>query len=171
MTTSHNFSINDWLVHASFGIGQIKAIEEKDISGKNADYYRIQTRDSTFWIPVDRMDSQQMRPISDPLEIEMVIEILLRPPRPLASDRNARNNEIRRVQLENSLQDVARLVRDLRGRFRRRGEWSLEERNAMRALREKLVEEWAFITGEAADSVGLRLDDLLDNGQAPATNI
>lgn len=62
MNASHIYAVADWFEHTYYGIGQIKGIEAKDISGASVDYFWIQTTDSTFWVPVDRMDSEKNRP-------------------------------------------------------------------------------------------------------------
>ena len=168
MDSSHAYSIEDWLVHTSFGIGQIKGIEEKSISGANVQYFKIQATESTFWIPVDRVNSEELRPLSTPLELQLAIAILLRAPKEMASDHKMRKSDIRRIQLLNTPEDMARLIRDLRARKRDRGELNLEELNAMRALKQRLVEEWSVITGEKKDQVALRIDELLDNQRLSA---
>ena len=170
MEPSHEYSVEDWLVHAVFGIGQITAVEEKGISGANVAYFRIQTADSTFWIPVDRMENQDLRPLFSKAEIQIVIAILLTPPEAMSSNHQMRKNDIHRVLLLNAPADSARLIRDLRARQRERGELNLEEHNALRALKQRLVDEWAMVTGEQADQVTSRIDDLLNTPHEPGQN-
>ena len=134
MKSSHAYSEQDWLVHTHYGIGQIKGIEVKGISGTQVSYFRIETADSTFWVPVDQMDSEKMRPLSTPEEIQLAIAVLQRPPQEMSSDHNARKNRIRAVNLQNSPEDIARLIRDLRGRQIIRGELNLEESSAIRQV-------------------------------------
>jgi len=86
----------------------------------------------------------------------------------MASDHKMRKSDIRRIQLLNTPEDMARLIRDLRARQRERGELGQEELNAMRALKQRLVEEWSVITGEKKDQVALRIDELLDNQRLSA---
>jgi RNA polymerase-interacting CarD/CdnL/TRCF family regulator len=170
MKPSHEYSVEDWLVHAAFGMGQITGIEEKGISGENVQYFRIQTADSTYWIPVDRMDNQDLRPVSSTAEIQVIIAILLGPPQAMATKHQIRKNDIQRVLLLNSPADSARLIRDLRARQRERGELNMDELNAMRALKQRLVEEWVFVTGEHAEQVDAKIDDLLNAYHPPAEN-
>lgn len=168
MASSHEYSVKDWLVHSAFGIGQIIGVEEKSISGTNVRYFRVRATNSTFWIPIDRMDGQELRPLSNAAEIEKVIAILLRPPKAMSPNHQLRRNEIQRVLLLRSPIDSARLIRDLRARQRERGGLNLEELNAMRSLKERLVEEWVLVTGEQAEAVASEIDDLLDSPQSPA---
>jgi CarD family transcriptional regulator, regulator of rRNA transcription len=163
MSGTKLYDVGDWLVHTSYGIGQIKAVEVKDISGEKVSYFRIETVDSTFWVPVNRTDGDELRPLSSPEEVSEAAAILLRPPRTMSSDHKVRNNNIRSVTAENNFDDIARMVRDLQGRQRNRGESNYQERNAMRALKQQLVEEWALVTGEDEDTVARRIDALLND--------
>lgn len=165
MKTSHIYLEEDWLVHSQYGIGQIKGIEVKSISGRDVNYFRIQTTDSTFWVPVDQMDSEKMRPVSTLEEIQLVIAILQRPPMEMSPDYKDRNSRIQRVQLQNSLEDIARLIRDLRARRRDKGQYNLEENNVVRTLKQRLVDEWSVVTGQNAEIVTSSLDALLNHQQ------
>lgn len=162
------YTKKDWLVHTHYGIGQIKAIEEKGISGANVRYFRIETTDSTYWMPIDQMDSEKIRPLSSPEEIQLVIAVLSRPPQEMSADHNARKNRIRSVNLQNTPEGTARLIRDLRARQQKRGELSMEETSAIRSLKQKLVEEWSLVTGKNAEKIASKLDDLLNNHHLPA---
>ena len=170
MEPAHEYSIEDWLVHSTFGIGQIVGVEEKDISGARVQYFRIQTADSTYWIPVNRMDNQDLRPVSSTAEIQMVIAILLRPPEAMSTNHLLRKNDIQRVLLLNTLTDSARLMRDLRARQQERGTLNLEELYAFRALKQRLIDEWVVVTGEKAKQVDAKIDDLLNTYHASAEN-
>lgn len=163
MDSSHVYSVEEWLVHSVFGVGQIVGVEEKGISGEGVQYFRIQTADSTFWIPVDRMDGQELRPLSSAEEIEVVIDILQRPPKAMRSKHQMRRDDIRRVLLLNKPDDTARLLRDLRARQRERGELNMEELNSLRSLKQRLVDEWVAVTGESADTIAETIDELLNS--------
>jgi RNA polymerase-interacting CarD/CdnL/TRCF family regulator len=167
MEPAHQYSVEDWLVHSAFGIGQIIGVEEKSISGAKVQYFKIKTADSTYWMPVDRMDSEDLRPVSGTADIEGVIAILLGPPEAMAQKHLVRKNDIQRLTLLNTPADTARLIRDLRAHQRARGTLNLEELYAFRALKQRLVEEWVVVTGEQAEQVDARIDDLL-NGDHPS---
>ena len=167
MEPSHAYSKEDWLVHTHYGIGQIVGIEVKAISGAKVNYFRIQTSDSTYWIPVDQMDSETMRPVATPEDLQLAIAILQRPPIEMSSDHNVRKNLIRRVQLQNTLEDNARLIRDMRARQRDKGKYNLDENNIIRTLKQRLVDEWSIVTGKQKEKVASTLDELLDHEQLP----
>ena len=165
MNASHIYAEEDWLAHSYYGIGQIKGIEVKNISGASVDYFRIQTTGSTFWVPVDRMDSEKMRPVSTLEEFRLAIAILQRPPKEMSPDHQVRKTRIQRVQLQNMPQDIARLIRDLRARQRDKGKYSLNENDAVRTLRQRLADEWSVITGRNVENVTSIFDSLLDHQQ------
>ena len=165
MKAVHVYSKGDWLVHSVFGIGQIQGIEVKNISGANSDYFRIQTFNSTYWVPVDRVDSEKMRPVATLEEFGLAIAILERPPRAMSADHKVRKTHMERVQEQNMPQEMARLIRDLRARQRDKGVFHLDENNAIRTLKQRLAYEWSVITGETVENATSNLDSLLDHQQ------
>ena len=162
MVTSEAYSVKDWIVYTGLGVGQITGVEVKTISGVKSKYYKIKTTKCTVWIPIDQINNEKLRPLSTPEELQLVIAVLRRSPIEMSSDPLIRRQNIRRVQIENTLEDMARLLRDLQARKTIRGNLSLKESNAMRTLKERLVEEWSVVSGEDADRVASRLNELLN---------
>jgi RNA polymerase-interacting CarD/CdnL/TRCF family regulator len=165
MNASHSYAVEDWLAHTCYGIGQVKGIEAKEISGARVDYFRIQTSDSTFWVPVDRMDSEEIRPVSTLEEFDLAIAILQRPPKEMSPDHQARKARIARVQHQNMPEEMARLIRDLRARQRDKGNFSLDENKAVRTLKQRLADEWSVITGKNEEDISSSLDALINQQQ------
>lgn len=162
MGTIQNFAPGTWIVHAFYGIGRIKGLECKQISGDEAEYYKITTADSTFWIPVDQMDSDILRPLSSPEDIQQAITILQRPPQEMSSNYKVRQSRIKETQKENSPKAIARLVRDLRALQKKKGVLNHNESTAFRQLKEQFAREWALVTGSQADKVANRLNKILN---------
>lgn len=161
MEPSRVYSEEDWLVHCSYGIGQIKGIEVKSISGAEVRYFKIQTTESTYWMPVDQVESEKIRPISTPDVIQLVIAILQRPPKEMSADHKVRKSRIHDVQLDNTPEETARLIRDLRARQLDKGKYNMDENTVMRALKQRLVEEWSIVMGKETEGVAEHLDILL----------
>jgi CarD family transcriptional regulator, regulator of rRNA transcription len=156
------YSSGDWIVHSYYGIGEIKGIEVKCISGEESRYYKIQATDSTYWMPVDQMDNETLRPLATSEEIQQAIEVLQNPPREMSANQNMRKSRIRRVQLENDPESVARLVRDLRARRREKGILNQNERSAFTVLKQQLIEEWSIVSGLNYDTVTAQLETMLN---------
>jgi CarD family transcriptional regulator len=162
MEESSPYSKGDWIVHSHYGIGQIKGIEVKGISGEETQYYRVKTTDSAFWMPIDKMDSELLRPLSSPEEIERAIDTLGMPAKEMSSNFKARQNRINRDRNRNTPRAIARLVRDLQGRQRAKGPLNGTELSALRALKQRFVEEWAIVSGAETETVESWLDRVLN---------
>ena len=160
------YSKGDWIVHSLYGIGQIKGVDTKGISGEETHYYRIKATDSTFWVPVDQMDSEVLRPLSTPEEIQQAIAALQKPAKEMSPNYKTRQSRIRRVQDRNTPRAIARLIRDLRAYQREKGALNKTERSAYRTLRQRLVEEWAIVVGSKAEKIAPELDHLLNPNRA-----
>ena len=166
METNCTYSEGTWIVHTQYGIGQVKGIDIKDISGEEARYYRVKTNNSTFWIPTDQMDNETLRPLSTQEEIQLAIVALQRPPKEMSSNYKERQQRIHKAQLRNTPQSMARIIRDLRELKRKKGPLNTTERSAYITLKQRLIEEWAIVTGHRIEKVTSRIDDLL-NPQTP----
>ncbi len=161
MKHSSNYQNGDWIVHKHYGIGQIRGVEEKAISGQPVPYFRVKSERSTFWVPVeDSIQAEYIRPIASAEDCQRVVEVLQRPARLMADDFRKRQRYISEVEKGDSLVDVARLVRDL---WARREDRTLNgtEHQALRDLKERLLEEWSASIGIDKDECKGRMHSLL----------
>ena len=156
------FNSQDWIVHRHFGIGQIQCIEVKKISGEAQSYYRADSSDGTFWIPVDQIEGELIRPLATPDELQEAVDALARPPRAMQQNHILRNSRIQTVRQHNTPLAIARLIRDLRARRRERGDLNRAERSALKILSRRLINEWSLVRGIERDTVEERLERLLD---------
>lgn len=162
MEKAHVYLTGDWIVHSQYGPGQIKGVDVKDISGEETNYYKIKANNSTFWVPVDQMDSKLLRPLSTPEEIQQAITALQKPPQEMSSNYKMRQIRIQKAQDRNTPKAIARIIRDLRAYRRKMGVLNSTERSAFRALKQQLIEEWALVTDTKNENVAMQLDNLLD---------
>ena len=63
MAKSPTFSKGEWIVHHYYGVGQVKGIEKKVLDGSKVAYYRVKTRNSQYWVPVESEDNSRLRPL------------------------------------------------------------------------------------------------------------
>jgi RNA polymerase-interacting CarD/CdnL/TRCF family regulator len=161
MKHGSNYQSGDWIVHKHYGIGQIRGVEEKMISGEPAPYFRVISERSTFWVPVENsVQSEYIRPVPTAEDCQEVVEVLQRPARLMPDDFRTRKRHISEVENGDSLVDVARLVRDL---WARRADKTLNgtEHRALRDLKERLLEEWSVSTGIDKSECKGRMHSLL----------
>lgn len=163
MTTNEalDYAQGDWIVHCFHGIGQIEAIEEKRIGGQEGIYFRIKMASSVLWMPVDQMDSEQIRPIVSKTQFQEAVEVLRQPPKGMDSNLNKRQARIKRVTANNLPKETARLIRDLRARRREKKGLNQGERQALRDLTKRFLQEWSLCVGLTMGQARRRLNGQL----------
>ena len=108
------------------------------------------------------MDNEVLRPLSSQEEIQLAIAALQRPPKEMSSNYKERQMRIQKARIMNTPQSMARIVRDLRERRRNKGPLNTTERSAYQTLKQRLIEEWAMVTGNQVEKVTSRIDTLLN---------
>jgi RNA polymerase-interacting CarD/CdnL/TRCF family regulator len=167
---THLYDAGSWIVHRHHGVGEIECIEEKSLGGSVTTYYKVVTADSTLWVPLTEADEELFRPLSSQEEFEQVLAILQRPPREMADNHLSRRSRINDVRAGNSLEEVARLLRDLWGRRAERPLNNTEER-ALRSLTDRLLSEWTVTRNVDEAEAEQRMRSLLDTGLHDTTEI
>ena len=161
MQQKTEYGKGDWIVHSRYGIGQIRDIDVKDISGEENSYFRIQSANSLFWIPVDKMDNKVLRPLSTPQEIEQAIAILQKPAKKMNSSYKIRESRIREIRVQNTPSAIAGIMRDLKARQRDKVILNQSERSALNTFIERFAREWALVQGIQYEKAQHRLEGLL----------
>ncbi len=103
----------DWIVHAYYGIGQITKVETKAIGEEKAKYYRVDARNSTFFVPVKNIDHDRIRPLSSDYMLRKARKILKSDPENLPENHNDRRKYIAEFVTNNEMDAAAELIRDL----------------------------------------------------------
>lgn len=137
-----HFAVGDWVVHCWYGVGQIRRIELRTFDGKPIRCFRVDTRDSTFWFPVEENRNPRIRPVSSQQNIQKALRCLRRKTNNLDTDRKYWKEQIANVQSDGDILSISKLVRDLSVQHTIRKLNSLEER-ALKHFRELLMMEWA----------------------------
>jgi RNA polymerase-interacting CarD/CdnL/TRCF family regulator len=158
--------LGDWLVHQYSGVGQLKGKETKNIGGVEGTYFRLEMDKSTVYVPENKLNSDWFRPVSSEQKLAEVTEILSRPAKKMDGRFTARQSMIRKVMSENSIVNIARVIRDLSGRRRRRKTLSKTEDSALRELTDRLLSEWSIATGLDEAEAREKLKALLEQDGA-----
>ena len=140
---SNGFQKGDWIVHRFHGVGQIRGVEKKKLAGESSRFYRVKTKESTMWIPVNTLDEENIRPLATPQQFGKVLKVFERPAKEMHDDHNQRKKRINEVKKHGSLLAVARLIRDLAAR-RRENRLNDTEDRSMRWFINRLVREWSI---------------------------
>ena len=167
MAKKTTYSKGSWIVHHYYGVGQVKGIEKKELDGTKISYYKVQTRNSLYWIPVDSEDNTRLRPLSSPEEIKKIARILSRKPSEMDPDHMQRKRVIRDVLAEGSLLDMARVIRDLSARQTIK-KLNPTEEDALKRFRDRLVREWSVCLEMDMEGANQEFQVALDKGIAKA---
>ena len=165
MEGSATFSKGEWIVHHYYGVGQVKGIEKKMLDGTEVSYYKVKTRNSQYWIPVESEDNSRLRPLSSPTEIKKLARILRRKPNEMDPDHMQRKRLIKEVLDEGSLLDMARLIRDLSARQVEK-KLNPTEEDALKRFRDRLVREWSVCMEQDMEAANVEFQACLDKSMA-----
>ena len=135
------FEIGDNIVHYYYGVGKVVDIVEKGIEKDKAIFYKVQTRDIVYWIPIDNEDVDHIEPIRSKQAFDNALEILSQAPEPIANHHKTRKKRIHERWLIGDLISRAELLRDLHGR-QKIERLSFSEKQMMEKVRLQYINEW-----------------------------
>lgn len=135
------FKIGDWIVHASYGVGKIIDIVDKDMDGHQETFFRVSTDDIEYWLPVKKANAEHITPIRSAKEFNQAIRIISKPPKPMVEPRNQYKRLIYERWLDGSLPARAALIRDLNGRNAIK-RLSYDEKETCNKAENSFIEEW-----------------------------
>lgn len=138
------FAQGDWIVHNAYGVGQIRKIEEKPIHGEMVSVFRVKTRNSIYWLPIENVDNSRVRAISDEAKIHDALQQIEDTPHEIGSDYRARNHHISEVLQHGTLLLKVELLRDLLA-LRQEKVWSNTENDAANTLFDQLTSEYSVV--------------------------
>ena len=165
MDSNSTYSIDDWVVHSYYGVGQIKRVEVKPINEEKIECFKVKTKDSTFWFPTTDEENPRIRPVASEALMKKVIRQLKSKPNMLEPDKALWKKKIEEVQTEGDLLSISVLVRDLSAQQLVR-ELNQTEKNALEHFKERLLREWASITQEDIEELRTSLQAFLKKSQS-----
>lgn len=165
METSTTYSVDDWIVHAYYGLGKIKKVEVKPINGEDTKCFKVTTKDSTFWFPTADDDNPRIRPIETKEIIHKVIKNLRRKSNKLDTERKFWKKRIDEVQSSGDLISTSILIRDLSAQQVLRNLNQTEE-DALERFKKRLLLEWSLITQDPVQELQSEIHDYIQESQA-----
>lgn len=146
------FRVGDKAVYPAHGVGQIDAIETREIMGRPMEVYvlRIMERDMTIIIPVGKCDEIGLRQVMDHEEVDAVFQVLRQ--RKRVSDNQTWNRRFREYSDKirtGSAVEIAKVLRDLY-LLRAGKNLSYGEKRMLNTAMELLSQEIAVARGQQA---------------------
>jgi len=154
------YAIGDWIVHLTYGVGQVKKLEKKPIGGADRLCYRVRTEDGVFWLPTDNADNERVRPVASPKRIQRALQALKRAPRKMAANFMSRRKRIKEVTFDGDLNTDLKLVRDLNARQFKKG-LNATEQEAFNTIVKRFLQEWSLSKGIEIEEARQMLEDFL----------
>lgn len=139
---SPTFQVGERVVHWIYGPGEVIKLEEKELSGQAAQYYVVQLKDMTIWVPADNTNgkSSLRRPTSAD-QFQHLFAILSSPGEPLSQDRMERKTQVLEAMRDGTIESVCRVIRDLSffGRTKKLNDYDV---STLERAQNFLLNEW-----------------------------
>jgi len=155
-----DFRTGDQVMHSTYGLGQVQAIEERTVNNTTALYYMVRAADLTIWVPADENVTSRLRRPTGEARFRELLLLLSGPAEPLPDDRRQRNIELLEMLEDGQAESLCKVIRDLSA-YRRAHAWNDYYSALMiRAIR-KLVSEWSVSLSVPAREAETELHHLL----------
>jgi RNA polymerase-interacting CarD/CdnL/TRCF family regulator len=165
MDSNLPYSVDDWVVHTQYGVGQIKRIEVKPIHGETTNCFKVRTNDCTYWFPTNDIDNPRIRSVASKDVIKKVIKNLRRKSSRLDTDRKIWKQRIEEAQTDGDLITLSIIIRDLSTQKKLR-QLNQTEDDALEYFKDRLVREWASITEEDIETLRTSLQAHIEESQS-----
>jgi CarD family transcriptional regulator len=155
------FKVNDAVVYAAYGVCEVKAIEKRDLTGEEVEYYVLQPVGDTknkFYVPTDRGTlREKMRKVLSREDTDMLISSMSGEKDIWIDDDIRRKEEYRRIIDKGERHELVRLVRTLylrRKALAAKGKkLHANDERFLSTAENLLSEEFAFVLGIPREEV------------------
>jgi RNA polymerase-interacting CarD/CdnL/TRCF family regulator len=160
-TKSETLQKGDWIVHLYYGIGQIVGTETKKIGGEKVQYYKVRTKNSTYFVPVTNAINDRIRPLSSEYKLRKAKQILREEPQEFPDNHNERRKYLNETTSDRSIYNSAQLIRDLAYRKHHHGLNDFEKR-ALENTEQLFVLEWSIIQEISEEEAHEKLEKIIE---------
>ncbi len=141
--TTSLYSIGDWVVHYSYGIGRIQKIEEKPINEELVPCFQVMAQNGAqWWFPSSGADNPRIRPVASRKMIQRAQKELQEPVQGLDPDKNLWKIRINEVTSSGDFMATSQIVRDLTV-LRTQRKLNQMEVKAFNLFEDRLISEWS----------------------------
>jgi CarD family transcriptional regulator, regulator of rRNA transcription len=154
------FGVGDPVVSPAHGLGEVVAIEQRDVCGERRSFYVIVVRDTgiRMVVPVETAQTAGLRRPIDRKTANSLLDVFKeRRPAVTGIPWSRRHRHYQQLLHSGSAAEVAKVMRDLL-RLRSRKELSFGERKLLDSARRMLVKEVALACGDTEAKVERRFE-------------
>jgi RNA polymerase-interacting CarD/CdnL/TRCF family regulator len=159
-TEEEYFTKGDWIVHAHYGVGQVKQKEKKILEGVKKVFLRVKTFNAEYWLPIKSTKVPHIRPLASEYQIKKALTLIRKPPNTLPKDYKRRGKEISQVLNDGSLYSKAQVIRDLHGRKMTKP-LNQTEVALFDKIKQEFLCEWSVITNKDDEVLAEKLEQAL----------
>jgi RNA polymerase-interacting CarD/CdnL/TRCF family regulator len=160
--TNALYEQGDWIVHAQYGVGEVRGVDRKTMNGVEITYLRVRTSNGEYWLPREHTDVDYIRPVSSTSTFRKALSTIRKKPEELDKDHKARAKEIANYLATGALIRVARLIRDLHGRARTQ-KLNMSEEDVLIRIRNRFIDEWVVAARIDKRKAEAKLDEALND--------
>jgi len=151
---------NDWIVHATHGVGRVKGMETKKLRDEQRVFYIIQTEKLTYWLPIVNSDSDRIRSVCAPSTFTKLLSTIRAKPVKLSNNFRVRVKHIKDEIAKCSLTANAKLIRDLHARNSEKS-LHVNEHRIYEKLKTQFINEWSVSANLDRQLAETKLGDAL----------
>lgn len=158
------FKIGDKAVYPPHGVGEVKAIEERNVSGRKQSFYILQILENemTVMIPTDNIEAVGMRGLISRNKVPDVYKILKQ--KKIKIDNQPWNRRYREYMEKINTGDLFEIAEVLRDLFllKNSKELSFGERNLLDEAKMRLVKEISLAKRSKEETIEAELQKIFD---------
>jgi|PlaIllAssembly_1097288.scaffolds.fasta_scaffold303167_2 RNA polymerase-interacting CarD/CdnL/TRCF family regulator len=137
-----DFQTGDRVMHATYGLGHVQAIEKHTVNETTGMYYMIQTADLTIWVPADGTMKNRLRYPTTATRFKKMLALLSSPAESLPGDRRQRYVLLLALLNDGGIEPLCKVIRDLTA-HRRANSWNEYDNALMKRASKALIGEWS----------------------------
>lgn len=156
-----SFQLRDRVVHPAHGVGSIRAVVTESFPGNGPrQYYQIDMRQGTIWIPVEGSEATGLRPLTTKAELPRWRRVLSGAGAALNPDARQRRQELIDRVRTGQIRAWCEVVRDLTARDRIKP-LADSDSQILRQAKDGLCREWADAEGISIEQAIHEINHLL----------
>ncbi len=156
-----NFQTGDRVMHSTYGLGHVQAIEERTVDNSTTLYYMVQTADLTLWVPADENNKRRLRYPTSATRFKQTLNILSSTAEKLPDDRRQRNVLLLGLLNDGGLESLCKVIRDLTA-YRHIHSWNDYDSALMKRAHKTLIGEWTVSLSVSPRDAEMELHRLLE---------
>ncbi|MDE0728539.1 MAG: CarD family transcriptional regulator [Alphaproteobacteria bacterium] len=160
---ANGFSVGDYVVYPTHGVGRITGIKEQEIVGMKLELFIVEfdKEKMTLRVPINKADATGMRLLASPDKMKTALTTLKGRARVKRTMWSRRAQEYEAKINSGDPVSIAEVIRDLH-RGEGQPEQSYSERQIYEAAMERLMRELAAVEGLDDEQATERLDNVLN---------